>query len=138
MTPTRESMLLPLVQAHFRRQYSISETEVPFFDHRIDLYGYSRRTMKAVAVELKLRDWRKAFRQALVYQLCSDYAFIAVPRVTARRVDVDALEAHGVGLLAVTDKRCYETLPARLSTVLNPAYKARHAALVAEGRHASR
>ena len=93
--------------------------------------------MKTVAVELKLRDWRKAFRQALVYQLCSDYAFIAVPRATARRVDIDVLAAHGVGLLAVTDKRCYETFPASLSTVLNPTYKARHSTLVEE-RHAGR
>ena len=135
MTQTRESMLLPLVQAHFRRQYSLSATEVPFYAHRIDLYGYARKSKTTVAVELKLRDWRKALRQALVYQLCSDYVFIAVPAVTAKRVDTNLLSVHGVGLLAVSDKRCFERLAARHSTVLNPAYKARHSALVEE-RHA--
>jgi hypothetical protein len=96
------------------------------------LYGYSAETDCTVAVELKLRNWRRAVEQALVYQLCSDYVFIAVPATTAKRIDLEELRTHGIGLLAVSGRRCVEELPAALSSVLNPHYKAAYTAIVKE------
>jgi hypothetical protein len=132
MIPKRESMLLPAVQAYFKRDYSQRATEVPFYDHRIDLYGYSSETDFSVAVELKLRNWRRALEQALVYQLCSDFVFIAVPASTARRVDLEELRTYGIGLLAVSGRRCTQELPAVASSVVNPQYKAAYTALIRE------
>lgn len=132
MTPKRESMLLPAVRAYFKEQYRQHTTELPFYAHRIDLYGYSAATDCTVAVELKLRDWRRALEQALVYQLCSDYVFIAVPATTAARVDLQELRAHGIGLLSVSGRNCVEALAAVPSHVLNPNYKAAYTALVTE------
>ena len=130
MIPTRESMLLPAVQAYFRRRYTKTATEVQFYEHRIDMYGYSAKTNRTVAVELKLRNWRRALQQALVYQLCSDYVFIAVPEETARRMDLEALRVHGIGLLSVSKSRCVEQLPAHSSGVLKQRYKAVYTAMV--------
>ena len=124
MTPKSESLMLPVVCAYFRRQYEQCEQELPFYEHRIDLYGYSPETDRTVAVELKLRNWRRAIEQALVYQLCSDYVFIAVPATTAKRVDIKELRSHGIGLIAVFEDKCIEELPAIHSPVLNPNYKA--------------
>lgn len=132
MTPKRESMLLPAVQAYFKGQYQQHTTELPFYAHRIDLYGYSAATDCTVAVELKLRNWRRALEQALVYQLCSDYVFIAVPAATVCRVDLDELRGHGVGLLSVSGRTCVEALPAVPSSVLNPNYKAAYMAIITE------
>src|SRR5258708_38688220 len=109
--------MLPGVRRHFKRGFEQHTMELPFYGHRIDLYGYSTETDRTVAVELKLRDWRRALEQALVYQLCSDYVFIAVPASTAKRVDRDELRSHGIGLIAVSGRECVEELPAVLSPV---------------------
>lgn len=130
MTPTYESTLLPAVQEYFCAEYCRRDTEVQFYDHRIDLYGYSPSTGFSIAVELKLNNWRRAFQQALVYQLCSDYVFIAVPEATARRVKVEILREQGIGLLSVTDNICIEELPAVSSPVINPHYKAVYTAMM--------
>lgn len=132
MTPKRESLMMPAVRAYFKRHYKQCKQELPFYEHRIDLYGYSPETDCAVAVELKLRKWRRAIEQALVYQLCSDYVFIAVPATTARLVDLDELRSYGIGLLAVSAGECVEKLPAVLSPVLNPNYKAAYRTIVKE------
>lgn len=132
MTLNRESRMLPAVCAYFKQQYDKHQTELQFYEHRIDLYGYSAERNSTVAVELKLRNWRRALEQALVYQLCSDYVFIAVPTSTAQRIDVEQLRNHGIGLLSVSDTECVEELPAVLSPVLNHNYKAAHIAVVNE------
>lgn len=128
MIPARESMMLPVVDEYIGRQYSILAREVPFFAHRIDLYGYSPATDSLLAVELKLRNWRRAFQQALVYQLCSDYVYIALPDTVVGRVERNWLQEYGVGLLSISEDVCLEELPAAPSSVLNSAYKASYRA----------
>ena len=130
MIPSRESMLLPAVGEYFQDQYCKLVPEVQFYDHRIDLYGYSPVADCCIAVELKLRNWQRALQQALLYQLCSDYVYIAVPESTARRVDVEALREHGIGLLSISENRCIEELPAVASTVINSNYKAVYTAMM--------
>lgn len=132
MTPKRESLMLPAVREHFKPKYGRHRLELQFYEHRIDLYGYSVETDCTVAVELKLRNWRRALEQALVYQLCSDYVFIAVPATTAKRIDLQELRSHGIGLLAVSGCKCVEELPALHSPVLNHNYKADYISIVKE------
>ena len=124
--------MLPAVRAYFRRQYERFTEEVPFYEHRIDLYGYSAETDCTVAVELKLRKWRRAIEQALLYQLCADYVFVAVPATTAKRVDLEQLRSYGIGLIAVSGDECVEKLPAVLSPVLNSNYKAAYRTILKE------
>jgi hypothetical protein len=132
MTPKRESLMLPAVRAYLQQRYDRHTLELPFYEHRIDMYGYSDQTECTVAVELKIRNWRRAVQQALVYQLCSDYVFIALPVATAKRVDLNELRNHGIGLLAVSEGDCVEELAADRSPVLNPNYKAAYMAIVRE------
>ena len=56
-----------------------------------------------VAVELKLRAWREAVRQATAYQLAADRAYVALPLRAAQRAHRGrfAFEREGIGLLAV-------------------------------------
>ncbi len=59
------------------------------------------------AIELKVRDWRGALRQAVAYQLAADYSLVALPwrpSLTAYRHRY-WLEKEGVGLLAVDPSR---------------------------------
>jgi len=73
-----------------------------FFDRGIDVYGVKyERPRTTYAVELKLTDWRKALRQAAIYQLCCDYSYIALPSRSLFSIDPVPFKESGVGLLVV-------------------------------------
>jgi len=130
----RESDLLAPVSGFARRKgFRFQHTELPFFEYRIDLYGLSRTSSETIAVELKMKDWRRALYQSLIYQLCSDYAYIAVPLTSARRVDLNALAVHGVGLIAVDDSlRCHIELKAKKSSEVRKYYREPYIELLGE------
>jgi hypothetical protein len=78
--------------------------ELMFFDRGIDLYGIcGGRIRTSYAVELKLTDWKKALRQAAIYQLCSDFCYVALPSRTINIVDPEPFKESGVGLLSVRE-----------------------------------
>jgi hypothetical protein len=77
--------------------------ELKFFDRLIDLYGVAASPKsRSFAVELKLSNWQKALRQAVIYQLCADYAYVAMPEAVARVLDLKLFRDAGVGLLGVS------------------------------------
>ena len=100
----KESQLLPAV-ARFAelKGFGLQAVELPFYEYRIDLYGYSPKKNATMAIELKLSDWRRALHQTLLYQLCSDLVYIAMPERSAQRVEVSELRQNGVGLIAVSE-----------------------------------
>jgi hypothetical protein len=62
---------------------------------------------------LKLTDWRRALEQALLYQLCSDFVYIAMPESSALRVDKAELQNNRIGLISVAKSgKCSFLLPA--------------------------
>ena len=76
--------------------------ELAFFDRGIDVYGIKNNRPRATyAVELKLTDWRKALRQAAIYQLCSDFSYVALPARTLRQIDPEPFKASGIGVMIV-------------------------------------
>ncbi len=79
------------------------EAEVPILGRRADLVGV--RDDALVAVELKLRDWEEALRQAIAYQLAADRVWVAMPLAAASAAYRSRwrFQAEGVGLLAVDD-----------------------------------
>jgi hypothetical protein len=120
-----ESTLFSPVAAYARnRGFRQQRSEVPFYEYRIDLYGFSRRRNLTLAIELKVTKWRRAFQQALIYQLCSDLVYIAVPYSTSLSVERTLLELHGVGLVAVCeDGRCRMMIEAMQSSVVRHNYR---------------
>ena len=113
----------------FRQQVE----EVPFYEYRMDMYGYSRRDDLTVAVELKLSKWTRAIEQALLYQLCSDLVYIALPSEQVKKVHLESLTEHGIGFLSVKEDRCREILPASRSRVLRRHYREKYLVMVQEG-----
>jgi hypothetical protein len=98
----KESQLLKPVANYARRKgFCLQTAELPFYEFRIDLYGFSAQYDATVAVELKLTDWRRAVQQAMLYQLCADIVYIAMPESSVQRVDRTVLRNSGVGLIAV-------------------------------------
>ncbi len=121
----QEGLLAEPVSAYVRRKSFYKQTrELQFYEFRIDLYGFSRVRNLTVAIELKLHNWRRAIEQALLYQLCSDLVFIAVPERTIARIDDVLLREHGIGLLAVEGvSRCRQILAPSLSHVVRSHYR---------------
>ncbi len=89
--------------------------EVDIVGRWADLVGIGA---DVVAVELKLRAWREALRQATAYQLAADRAYVALPlrgAQVAHRARF-AFEREGIGLLAVDPEGSVRTvLPAATS-----------------------
>jgi len=75
-----------------------------------------------VAVEVKLKDWRKAIRQALVYQLSAKKVYIAMYHKYANKVQDRILEKYGIGLISVNGDACIEK-EARNSRYVIKTYK---------------
>jgi len=107
---SKESELLgPVAEFARKRGFRLQLAELPFYEYRIDLYGFSKSKNATVAIELKLRDWERALEQAMLYQLCSDFVYIAMPERATKRVALAELERECVGLIAVRstgDCRC--------------------------------
>jgi hypothetical protein len=119
-----EGLLEPIVRHLHRRRFRSLLTEVPFYDYRIDVFAFSARDDVTVAVELKLKKWRRAFEQALVYQLCADLCFVAMPNLAAQSVEQEMLAEMGIGLISVSNAgRCRMVLPAIPSSVIRPHYR---------------
>jgi hypothetical protein len=135
MLPLKESALLPPVSAYVRRLgYRFQVQELGFYEYRIDIYGFSSGKNSTVAIELKLHKWQRAVQQALIYQLCSDFVFIAMPFRAIRSVDRALLEGHGIGLLAIDDAlRCRQILNARRSVEVRDHYRERFIELLSKG-----
>ena len=118
------ALLSPVRRSLQYRGFAAQREEVQFFEYSIDLYAFDVRADSTVAVELKLAKWMRAFEQALIYQLCADRVYLALPMAAARKVDRPLLEEHGLGLIGVQPgPRCKILLPAAQSTVVMPSYR---------------
>lgn len=115
VVPRLERELAPPVARHLVAQGYDTFAEVHFNGRIADLIGVKGE--EVVAVELKLRDWRTAFRQALAYQVGCHRSYVGVPLETALRAlraERHAFETSGTGLLAIHGDDVRELLPARL------------------------
>jgi hypothetical protein len=121
----QESKLTDPIAAYVRRKsFRLQIRELQFYEYKIDIFGFSSQQNLTIAIELKLLRWRRAVEQALLYQLCADRVFIALPYENIGRVDTDILTMDGIGLLAVEKTgRCRMILDAKQSKVLRPHYR---------------
>lgn len=122
---TKESSLLEPVSGYIRRKgFRLQVSELPFYERRVDIYGFSKKNNKTIAIELKLHKWQKAISQAQLYRLCADEAYIAMPKKFIGRVDLELLAQQGIGLISISDAgRCRMEVEAIQSTMLRVGYK---------------
>lgn len=125
---TKESSLLDPIAGYIRRKgFRFQIQELPFYQRSVDIYGFSKITNKTIAIELKLHKWKKAIEQAILYQLCADEAYIAMPKKFIGRVNLDLLTKYGIGLISVSETgRCQKMVEAKQSSVLRIGYKNNH------------
>lgn len=133
-TFSREYELAAPIKKYFRRKsYRQVREEMQFYEYRVDLYVASPSLGLSVAIELKLLKWERALQQALVYQLCADLVYIAMPHTSKGIIDNQKLTHFGVGLVLVYPSMCREVLPARQSSVVRPDYLAYYREVLSDG-----
>ncbi len=99
----REHEMTAAVDSFFKnRDFSVYR-EVHLKTKRIDYLCVSRDSKEIVAVELKVRDWKKAFHQAIGCTLFADRVFVALWHEYITRVNQDPFERYGIGLLKVSN-----------------------------------
>lgn len=103
----RELELIKPVSDYFIKQGYKVRYEVKIGFCRADIVAF--KDDESTAVELKLRDWKKAIVQAKNYQLGSDYVYLAIPLCRVYNVLRKAeyyLKKEGIGLLIINEKTC--------------------------------
>lgn len=135
---SRESQLLrPVARFAQRQGFRLQFKELPFYEYRIDLYAFSPRHDVTLAIELKLTNWRRALEQALLYQLCSDLVYIAMPETSAFRVDKVKLENNRIGLISVAKSgKCAFLLRATQHGEVRQFYRSKQIAFIKEAASA--
>jgi hypothetical protein len=96
-----EEALVRRLEWFFRELGYIVAKEVPVGMRSIDLYCVAPNTGTTIAVEAKLRDWRRALRQARVYKLAADLTYIALPEPAITQACIDACSTEGIGAIAI-------------------------------------
>ena len=117
-TPTPfyyELELIHPVETYLKKHGYRVKHEIKIGYCRADLIGIKNDTI--IAIELKLREWKKAIIQAKNYQLGADLVYIAIPLLKAPnllRKKQHILQKEGIGLLTINEKTAVvqELLPA--------------------------
>ena len=100
----QESELFKPVSDYFKNKGYIVRYEIRIGFCRADIVAFKDK--KITAIELKLRDWKKAIIQAKNYQLGSNYVYLALPLskvYNILRKAEDTLKKEGIGLLIVNE-----------------------------------
>lgn len=78
--------------------------------------GWVPLVKEVIAIEAKLKDWKRGFIQANRYKAFADKAYLAIPKETEHLVNKKLLSKHGIGLIV------FDTESARKKIVV-PAKK---------------
>lgn len=105
--PPETDMLEPVQRLYAKARYH-RHSEVKLGPKRIDLLCVRRKgTPHGIAVELKIKDWRRALWQALHNFSVADKSYVAIWHRHERAAikNVDRFTNAGVGLIVVGPKR---------------------------------
>ena len=97
-------------------------SQVPLKTRRVDLVCIPQSGRKITAIELKVKDWKRAFEQALGCTLFADRVYVALAQQYAHRVQNQVLDEYGIGLLGV-DHFVEIIRPARANHRIQPSLR---------------
>lgn len=113
----RDRVVQPLIRAGLLSMSDVDEEEAIYRSETAASDPFAR----LVAVELKLRDWRRAIAQAGRYRLFAEQSYVALPATRVTEVVLVEARRNQVGVLSVEDDTTVtETLYAPISGPLQP------------------
>ncbi len=118
-----EAELVEIVKEYFLKNNFKINTEVQMYSKRIDVVCIDLVTQEVYAIEVKLKNWKRAIQQALTYRLCADYSYIAIPGEIYHNIDMKHISQHGIGVIAITQGEVNIRKPALKSTIINENLK---------------
>lgn len=80
------------------KDYLLVGEEVPFLSRCIDIVILNKKD-EIVSIELKIKDWKHAIKQATNHKLGSDYAYICLPKRKLTEVLKQSLCEAKIGLM---------------------------------------
>lgn len=117
----KEEDLKGTVKHYFEKQGFEGFDEVRIRKKRIDLYFIHKYYPKTIAVELKIRKWKQALRQAYQNLYYAQKSYVGLWHKAVKPDTIVGIDAYGLGILEIEkDKvnlirkprnRCYGILP---------------------------
>lgn len=97
-----EKSLVEIVDRYFREKGYVNYLEVPLFDRRIDIVAVEPKGKDITAIEVKVKDSRSVFQQALTCRICANRVFVGLPQGVAQKAMGDKLfDEFGIGILSI-------------------------------------
>lgn len=109
---------LPLL----RRRIIQTAYEVAFDRKRVDLVALTSRG-EIVAIEFKVKDWRRVIWQASINQLFADFSYVAVWHTAIKFMDILGLSQQGIGIIKVGESGARMVRRAKQSPVQREAHR---------------
>lgn len=113
---TEQELFLPIKRLFPAKHYLVRR-EIPFNAKIIDVLLMDMKTHRLIAIEMKIRRWKKALRQAAVYQLVTSQVYIALWYRHINEVNKELIGKYGIGIIEVK-KNGPKTLKAKI--ILSP------------------
>lgn len=115
-----EIELFPVVEHYYQREGYNTEREVPMRNKVIDIVCQNNEEI--IAIEVKVRNWRKALRQAIIYQLCANRTYVALYHKYSSSVKSHFFLRYGVGLIEI-DGYIDIKIESKKNVAINPFYQ---------------
>lgn len=98
-------MLQPIATTFIPNGYRIYY-EVPLLTKIMDIFGVSTDTSDRIAIECKVKDWKRGLQQAKNYLMCAEHVFLAIHENYVHRAlkYEECFTNLGIGLLSVNGK----------------------------------
>lgn len=100
-TKIAEEELCDVMEDDLRQKQLLFYKEVPLISKRIDYLCVDQNERELIAIEMKVKNWKRALQQALTYRLGVDKVYIALWHEYVHRVDMNVLDDYGIGILEV-------------------------------------
>lgn len=99
----REKELYPKISELFQDSHHVfTQYRIPDNSWReIDVLCVRKRKRELIAIEAKVRDWKKAVNQAFTRLFYVDESYIAIPHEHIPKVDRKILRTDGIGLISI-------------------------------------
>lgn len=94
-----EKEIYPQIESYLENEGFDYFREVQFLNRHIDLVCVNGE--KIIAIEVKIKDWKRALQQALTCRLCVHEVYVAMWHEFAHRVPVELFGEYGIGLMSV-------------------------------------
>ena len=97
--------------------------EFPFRLKSIDLLGYEENKSMIISIELKVKNWKNAIRQAMLNQTFSNQSYIGVWHKDLTEKCIKMCEKEGIGVIKINNNGIKIISLSENSKFLIPSYK---------------